>query len=125
MRIRLMDLVIAGATAATVAGLWLTVTPTPEPPAPASEEVPPYDPPRMADGHSDLNGLLYGPYRRCSVAIAVVSLSLARQALVPWTNVDPEEQMYDYACRDDNYNMVDLLIGARSQEANGEATDLD
>ena len=78
----------------------------------------------MADGHSDLNGLPYGPYRRCSVAIAVVSLSLARQALVPWTNVDPEEQMYEYACRDDNYNMVDLL-GARSQEANGETTDLD
>ena len=125
MRIRLMDLVIAVATAATVAGLWLTVTPTPEPPAPASEEVPPYDPPRMADGHSDLNGLLYGPYRRCSVAIAVVSLSLAGQALVPWTSVDPEEQMYEYACRDDNYNMVDLLIGARSQEANGETTDLD
>ena len=43
-----MDLVIAGGPAATVAGLWLTVTPTPEPPAPASEEVPPYDPPRPA-----------------------------------------------------------------------------
>ena len=57
MRIRLRDLVIAGATAAIVSGLWLRVTPTPEPPAPASEEVPPYDPLRMADGHPALNGL--------------------------------------------------------------------
>ena len=25
--------------------------------------------------------------------------------------------MYEYACRDDNYDMVNLLIGARSREA--------
>ena len=49
----------------------------------------------------------------------------AGQSVVPWTNVDPEEQMYEYACHDDNYDMVNLLIGARSREANGKTTDLD
>ena len=138
MRIRLMDLVIAGATAATVAGLWLTVTPTPEPPAPASEEVPPYDPPRMADGHPDLNELwqalvtanwnLEDHEARAGLypeLIGAYGGEPAGQSVVPWTNVDPEEQMYEYACHDDNYDMVNLLIGARSREANGKTTDLD
>ena len=56
---------------------------------------------------------------------AIVSGEPAGQNVVPWTNVDPEEQMYEYACHDDNYDMVNLLIGARSREANGETTDLD
>ena len=46
-------------------------------------------------------------------------------ALIPWTNVDPEEQMYEYACHEDNYDMVNLLIGARSREASGDTTGLD
>ena len=33
--------------------------------------------------------------------------------LVDWTRVDPEEQMYEYACHEDNFDMVHFLSGAR------------
>jgi hypothetical protein len=41
-------------------------------------------------------------------------------ALIPWTKVDPAEQMYEYACHEDNFDIVHLLTGARRREANGE-----
>ena len=41
-------------------------------------------------------------------------------ALIPWVKVDPEEQMYEYACHEDNYDIVHLLSGARIREKNGE-----
>jgi hypothetical protein len=42
-------------------------------------------------------------------------------ALVPWTKIDPAEQMYEYACHEDNFDIVHFLIGARQREKNGEA----
>ena len=41
-------------------------------------------------------------------------------ARIPWVKVDPEEQMYEYACHEDNYDLVHLLSGARIREKNGE-----
>jgi hypothetical protein len=41
-------------------------------------------------------------------------------ALIPWTKIDPEEQMYEYACHEDNYDIVHFLSGARSREKKGE-----
>jgi hypothetical protein len=41
-------------------------------------------------------------------------------AVIPWTKVDPQEQMYEYACHEDNFDVVHLLTGARRREANGE-----
>jgi hypothetical protein len=41
-------------------------------------------------------------------------------ALIPWTRIDPAEQMYEYACHEDNYDIVHLLSGARTREKNGE-----
>jgi len=41
-------------------------------------------------------------------------------ARIPWVKVDPEEQMYEYACHEDNYDLVHLLGGARIREKNGE-----
>jgi hypothetical protein len=41
-------------------------------------------------------------------------------AVVPWTKVDPAEQMYEYACHEDNFDVVHLLTGARNREAKGE-----
>ena len=41
-------------------------------------------------------------------------------AVIPWTKVDPQEQMYEYACHEDNFDVVHLLTGARSREARGE-----
>ena len=41
-------------------------------------------------------------------------------ALIPWTKIDPKEQMYEYACHEDNYDLVHFLSGARSREKNGE-----
>jgi hypothetical protein len=41
-------------------------------------------------------------------------------ALIPWTKIDPSEQMYEYACHEDNYDLVHFLSGARSREKNGE-----
>jgi hypothetical protein len=41
-------------------------------------------------------------------------------ALIPWTKIDPKEQMYEYACHEDNYDLVHFLSGARAREKNGE-----
>ena len=41
-------------------------------------------------------------------------------AVIPWTKVDPDEQMYEYACHEDNFDIVHLLSGARIREKNGE-----
>ena len=56
MGIRLRDVVVAAVTAAMVTVLWLAAAPTAGQ-APPGGQFPPYDPPRMADGHPDLNGL--------------------------------------------------------------------
>jgi len=37
-------------------------------------------------------------------------------ARIPWTKIDPEEQMYEYACHEDNYDLVHFLSGARARE---------
>jgi len=42
-------------------------------------------------------------------------------AMIPWTRIDPAEQMYEYACHEDNYDIVHLLQGARIREKKGEA----
>src|SRR5215813_12106722 len=42
-------------------------------------------------------------------------------AVIPWTKIDPEEQMYEYACHEDNYDIVHFLAGAREREKRGEA----
>ncbi len=39
-------------------------------------------------------------------------------ALIPWVKIDPAEQMYEYACHEDNYDMVHFLSGARTREKN-------
>ena len=39
-------------------------------------------------------------------------------ALIPWTKIDPAEQMYEYACHEDNFDIVHLLSGARTREKN-------
>jgi len=41
-------------------------------------------------------------------------------ALIPWNKIDPEEQMYEYACHEDNYDEVHFLSGARLREKKGE-----
>ena len=41
-------------------------------------------------------------------------------AVIPWTKIDPGEQMYEYACHEDNYDIVHLLAGARARQKNGE-----
>jgi hypothetical protein len=41
-------------------------------------------------------------------------------ALIPWTKVDPDEQMFEYACHEDNFDIVHFLTGARAREKNGE-----
>jgi hypothetical protein len=41
-------------------------------------------------------------------------------AIIPWNKVDPEEQMYEYACHEDNYDIVHFLSGARARERRGE-----
>ncbi len=42
-------------------------------------------------------------------------------AVVPWSKIDPKEQLYEYACHEDNYDMVHFLEGARARQARGEA----
>ena len=42
------------------------------------------------------------------------------RARIPWVKIDPEEQMYEYACHEDNYDMVHFLAGARAREKKGE-----
>ena len=41
-------------------------------------------------------------------------------ARIPWTKIDPKEQLYEYACHEDNYDIVHLLSGARAREKRGE-----
>jgi len=41
-------------------------------------------------------------------------------ARIPWTKIDPQEQMYEYACHEDNYDIVHFLSGARIRERRGE-----
>jgi hypothetical protein len=41
-------------------------------------------------------------------------------ARIPWNKIDPGEQMYEYACHEDNYDMVHFLTGARAREKRGE-----
>jgi hypothetical protein len=41
-------------------------------------------------------------------------------ALIPWNKVDPDEQMYEYACHEDNFDIVHFLTGARKRQKNGE-----
>ena len=41
-------------------------------------------------------------------------------ARIPWVKIDPKEQMYEYACHEDNYDMVHFLTGARSRQQKGE-----
>jgi hypothetical protein len=37
-------------------------------------------------------------------------------AIVPWNKIDPNEQMYEYACHEDNYDIVHFLGGARARD---------
>jgi len=37
-------------------------------------------------------------------------------ARIPWTKIDPDEQMYEYACHEDNYDLVHFLSGARIRD---------
>jgi hypothetical protein len=37
-------------------------------------------------------------------------------AMLPWTKIDPKEQIYEYACHEDNYDEVHFLSGARARE---------
>ncbi len=39
---------------------------------------------------------------------------------IPWTRIDPAEQMYEYACYEDNYDIMHFLGGAREREKRGE-----
>jgi hypothetical protein len=41
-------------------------------------------------------------------------------ARIPWVRIDPQEQMYEYACHEDNYDMMHFLKGARAREKRGE-----
>lgn len=41
-------------------------------------------------------------------------------ARIPWTKIDPDEQMYEYACHEDNYDLAHFLSGARSREKKAE-----
>jgi hypothetical protein len=40
--------------------------------------------------------------------------------LIPWNKIDPDEQMYEYACHEDNFDIVHFLTGARKRQKNGE-----
>jgi hypothetical protein len=41
-------------------------------------------------------------------------------ARIPWTKIDPNEQMYEYACHEDNFDIVHFFLGARAREKKGE-----
>ncbi len=41
-------------------------------------------------------------------------------AVIPRTKIESEEQMYEYACHEDNYDIVHFLSGARAREKRGE-----
>jgi hypothetical protein len=40
-------------------------------------------------------------------------------AIISWSKIAPDEQMHEYACHEDNYDMVHFLAGAREREKNG------
>ena len=42
-------------------------------------------------------------------------------ARIPWVKIDPNEQMYEYGCHEDNFDIVHFLVGARAREKKGEA----
>jgi len=42
-------------------------------------------------------------------------------ARIPWTKIDPDEQMYEYACHEDNYDLVHFMSGARDRERRAAA----
>jgi len=42
---------------------------------------------------------------------------------IPWTRIDPTEQMYEYACHEDNYDESHFLMGARDRERRGEVAE--
>jgi hypothetical protein len=37
-------------------------------------------------------------------------------AVIPWNKIDPAEQMYEYGCHEDNFDIVHFLIGARTRQ---------
>jgi hypothetical protein len=37
-------------------------------------------------------------------------------ALIPWNRIDPAEQMYEYGCHEDNFDIVHFLTGARNRQ---------
>ena len=39
--------------------------------------------------------------------------------MIPWNKTD--DQLYEYACHEDNYDMVHMLAGARAREKEAEA----
>ena len=39
-------------------------------------------------------------------------------AVIPWNKIDPGEQMYEYGCHEDNFDIVHFLIGARNRQKN-------
>jgi hypothetical protein len=41
-------------------------------------------------------------------------------ALIPWNKIDPAEQMYEYGCHEDNFDIVHFLSGARKRQKNTE-----
>ncbi len=45
-------------------------------------------------------------------------------ARIPWNKIDPDEQMYEYACHEDNYDLVHFLTGARDRESRGDTRGL-
>ena len=40
-------------------------------------------------------------------------------AMIPWNKTN--DQLYEYACHEDNYDMVHMLAGARAREKEAEA----
>ena len=40
--------------------------------------------------------------------------------LIPWNKIDPNEQMYEYACHEDNYDISHFMVGAREREKRGD-----
>jgi hypothetical protein len=39
-------------------------------------------------------------------------------AIIPWNKIDPAEQMYEYGCHEDNFDIVHFLKGARNRQKN-------
>ena len=45
-------------------------------------------------------------------------------ARIPWIKIDPDEQMFEYGCHEDNFDIVHFLTGARAREKRGETVTL-